>query len=162
MKKIAQETYNFFLKVIYWTMFYAIFLTLITLFVLGFVYLMEQLSDTDYTETIISVLYSILWVLGVYYLFGIKRINTKSLAKMLRQDFYKIKKFTKEFPTLLKTFLSELFGISVDIIKLLAMLLGSLMLIILTILAFVSFGWMIASLSATTVIIILLIMILLK
>ena len=108
------------------------------------------LENENY-NTIFVPAYLLLGLIAVYYVNGIKRQKTKNLIVILKSDFNDFKKGLKEF----------IQGIG-TLAKSLLVLAGWLLFIGAIILAFVLFGWFIASLSATTIIIILLVMILLK
>ena len=114
------------------------------------IYFEEILENENYTNSFILV-YLFLGLVAFYYVNGIKRREIKNIILILSQDFDGFKKGIKEFIQGMGT-----------LAKSLLVLAGWLLAIGAIILVFVLFGWFIASLSATTIIIILLVLILLK
>lgn len=115
---------------------------ILILYLSGFIlpfYLNDFFQDNLYINLFIVAypIYLILGVIGYYYLNGTKRRKTKNIKSILSQDLIDSKKSFIQF-------------------IILAGATGAI------ILSFVLFGWLIASLSATTIIIILLILILIK
>jgi len=124
-------------------------------YLLGSVYLSLSLEDNtsinkDYIGYIISLYFFIGFTI-FYYANGIIRRKTKNIKIIFNQDFVVLKEKFKEF----------IQGIG-TLAKAILILAGWLLAIGAIILAFILFGWFIASLSATTIIIILLVLIVLK
>ena len=131
-----------------------IFLLILMLYFSGFVLIpsyFELIIKDELYIKLFFIGYLLLGAIICYYASGIKRRKTKNILIILGQDLIDFKKCFIEF----------IKGIG-TLAKGLLILTGFLLAIGAIILVFIFFGWLVFSLSATTIIIILLVLILLK
>ncbi len=147
---VKKKLRDFFITILHMTIYALVGIGYLSGFVFITLYFDGILENEIYMSLFILA-YLLLGLLIGYYINGIKRRKTKSIISILKQDFTSFKKSLREF----------IQGIG-TLAKGLLVLAGWLLVIGAIILAFVLFGWFIVSLSATTIIIILLVLILLK
>lgn len=147
---VKKKMRDFFITILRVTIYTLVGIGYLSGFVLIPLYFEGMLENESWTNSFILA-YILFGLLAFYYVNGIKRKKTKRITAILKSDFDDFKKGLKEF----------IQGIG-TLAKGLLILAGWLLAIGAIILAFVLFGWLIASLSATTIVIILLVLILLK
>lgn len=165
MKIVLQKLKEFIIGFLWIIIKSLVIIFTVTPYIFGLFYISQYLYKIQVSETLFILSqagYTLLFLSLVYYLFAIRRRKTKNIIKILDLDFFELKKFISVNILNLKRNFYEFVKNTIELIKALAILFGFLMVAGLIIFAFVSFGWLIASLSATTVIIILLVLILLK